>query len=138
MKPLQWTERGVGFRGFGLLGSCVNGRLCIPTWLTSSQRLWHMDVGQFSPCPSVHRPHLRLPEPFCRMLTSLFTVPVERAICNWLSKTHRTLCVQASVFERRVSDDTRFCCSAQCAGSVPLGSSFLSLPPGVRNTRRVE
>ena len=53
-------------------------------------------------------------------------------------KAHRTLSVQASVFERRVRGDTRFYCSAQCAGFVPLGSSFLSLPPGVRITRRVE
>ena len=49
-----------------------------------------------------------------------------------------TLGVQVSVFERRVSGDTRFCCSAQCAGFVPLGSSFLSLLLRVRNTRRVE
>ena len=55
-----------------------------------------------------------------------------------VSKAHRTLGVDASVFERRVSGDTRFCCSAQCAGSVPLGGSFLSLSPRVKNTRRVE
>ena len=53
-------------------------------------------------------------------------------------KAHRTLGVQASVFEQCVSGDTRVICSAQCAGFVPLGSSFLSLLLRVRNTRRVE
>ena len=53
-------------------------------------------------------------------------------------EAHRTLSVQVSGFVRRVSDDTRFCCSAQWAGSVLLGSSLLSLPPGVRITRRVK
>ena len=43
----------------------------------------------------------------------------------WASraKAHRTLGVEASVFERRGSGNTRFYCSAQCAGFVPLGSS---------------
>ena len=51
---------------------------------------------------------------------------------------HRTLSTQASFFERPVSGDTRFCCSAQCAGSLTLGSSVLFLPPGLRITRRVD
>ena len=33
-----------------------------------------------------------------------------------MAKAHRTLGVQASVFKRRVSGDTNFCCSAQCGG----------------------
>ena len=42
-------------------------------------------------------------------------------------------------FQARVSGDTRFCCSAQCAGfSVPFGSSFLSLLLRIRNIYRVE
>ena len=41
-----------------------------------------------------------------------------------IGKVHHTLSVQASVFERRVSGDKRFCYSAQCAGFVPLGRSF--------------
>ena len=44
-------------------------------------------------------------------------------------KAHRRLCVEASVFELRVSGATRFCCSNQCAVFLPLGSSFESLSP---------
>ena len=63
-----------------------------------------------------------------------------RTVCCgwWESKAHRTLGVQTSIFERRVSGDTRFCSSAQCTGFVLLGSSLSSLLLHLRNTRRVE
>ena len=35
------------------------------------------------------------------------------SVCYPQPKAHRTLRVQGSVFERRVSGDTRFCCSAR-------------------------
>ena len=80
----------------------------------------------------------------CKKSYSLWmnhTKQVERALHKGLriqTKAHRTLSVKASVSEWRISGNTRFCCSTQCAGSVPLGSSFSSLPPGIRNTCHVE
>ena len=51
---------------------------------------------------------------------------------------HCTLGIKASVFERHVSSDTRFCCFAQCAEFVLLGSSFQASLPGVRNTQHAQ
>ena len=113
-------------------------------WRPRVQRL--LDVADLSPWQMFSRDQtqlcLRGPlfAPPCGKCWSAIATrgQVSSSGCYMLSKAHRTLSVRASGFERRVSGDTRFRCSAQCAGSVPLGSSFLPLPPGVRNTRRVE
>ena len=53
-------------------------------------------------------------------------------------KALSTLGVEALVFERCVSGDTRFCCSAQCAEFVALGGAFEPSSSRVRNIRRLE